>query len=256
MGTDLEYHIPNRRKDFTMPTPHNNAPTGAFAKVVLMPGDPLRAKWIAETFLVNAELVNTVRGINGYTGYTKNGKRISVMASGMGMASIGIYSHELFNVYDVDAIIRIGTSGSYDKDVKLGDIVLAQASSTESNWSAQFNLNGGTLSAVADFDLLYAAFEEAKRKGIKVHAGNVLATDHFYNFDKEVWKRWAAVGIKAVEMEAYSLYVNAALQKKRALCMLTISDSFVQSGELTPEQRQTGLSDMIEIAIGAAERFC
>lgn len=239
-----------------MPTPHNNAPSGAFAKVVLMPGDPLRAKWIAETFLVNAELVNTVRGINGYTGYTKSGKRISVMASGMGMASIGIYSYELFNNYDVDAIIRIGTSGSYKQHVKLGDIVLAQASSTETNWSAQFNLNGGTLSAVADYELLSAAFEEAKKRGVKVHAGNVLATDQFYNFDKEVWKRWAAVGILAVEMEAYSLYVNAALSGKKALCMLTISDSFVQVGELTPEQRQTGLTDMIEVAIAAAERFC
>ena len=239
-----------------MPTPHNNAPSGAFAKVVLMPGDPLRAKWIAETFLEKAELVNNVRGVNGYTGYTKNGKRISVMASGMGMASIGIYSYELFNLYDVDAIIRIGTSGSYVKEVKLGDIVLAQASSTENNWSAQFGLNGGTLSACADFELLTAAAEEAKKKGIKIHAGNVLATDQFYNFDKEVWKRWAAVGVLAVEMEAYSLYVNAALSRKKALCMLTISDSFVQVGELSPEQRQTGLTDMIQVAIAAAERFC
>ncbi|MBQ7244045.1 MAG: purine-nucleoside phosphorylase [Bacilli bacterium] len=239
-----------------MPTPHNNAPSGAFAKVVLMPGDPLRAKWIAETFLEKAELVNNVRGVNGYTGYTKNGKRISVMASGMGMASIGIYSYELFNLYDVDAIIRIGTSGSYVKEVKLGDIVLAQTSSTENNWSAQFGLNGGTLSACADFELLSAAAEEAKKKGIKIHAGNVLATDQFYNFDKEVWKRWAAVGVLAVEMEAYSLYINAALSRKKALCMLTISDSFVQVGELSPEQRQTGLTDMIEVAIAAAERFC
>ena len=118
------------------------------------------------------------------------------------------------------------------------------------------NLNGGTLSACADFDLLAAAAEEAKKKGVKYHAGNVLATDHFYNFDKEVWKRWAAVGILAVEMEAYSLYVNAALAHKKALCMLTISDSFVQVGELSPEQRQTGLKDMIEVAIAAAERFC
>jgi purine-nucleoside phosphorylase len=141
-----------------MPTPHLNAKDGDFAKVVLMPGDPLRAKFVAETYLTDARLVTSVRGAFGYTGHTKNGKLISVMASGIGMPSIGIYSHELYTAYGVDAIIRIGTSGSYKQHVKLGDIVLAQASSTETNWSAQFNLNGGTLSAVADYELLSAAF--------------------------------------------------------------------------------------------------
>ena len=239
-----------------MPTPHNNAKRGDFAKVVLMPGDPLRAKWIAETFLVDAVLVNTVRGINGYTGFTKNGKRISVMASGMGMASIGIYSHELFSDYGVECIMRIGTSGSYSKNVHLGEIVLAEGSSTESAWAEQYHLNGGTFSAVADFDLLLAAFEAAKEKGIPVHAGNVLSTDLFYNADKEAWKRWAALGVLAVEMEAYSLYCNAAAMGKKALCILTISDSFVEEGILSPEERQTGLTDMIEVAIAAAEKFC
>lgn len=239
-----------------MPTPHNNAVNGDFAKVVLMPGDPLRAKWIAETFLKDAKLVNSVRGINGYTGFTKSGKRISVMASGMGMPSIGIYSHELFKHYGVEAIIRIGTAGSYNSKVKLGDIVLAEAASTESSWPNQFSLNGATLSACADFDLMYGAYEAAKERGITAHAGNVLSADLFYNFDKEVWKRWAKLGILAVEMEAYSLYINAALAGKRALCLLTISDSFVDEGQLTPEQRQTGLTEMIEVAITAAERFC
>ncbi|MCR5348171.1 MAG: purine-nucleoside phosphorylase [Bacilli bacterium] len=239
-----------------MPTPHNNAEKGDFAKVVLMPGDPLRAKWIAENFLVDAKLVNTVRNINGYTGFTKSGKRISVMASGMGMASIGIYSHELFKHYGVDAIIRIGTSGSYVPHVHLGEIVLAEACSTESNWAAQYSLNGGTYSACADFDLILSAYEAAKKKGLTVHAGNVLSTDVFYNFDKEVWKRWAKLGVVAVEMEGYALYTEAAMAGKRALCMLTISDSFVDEGELTPEQRQTGLTDMINLAIEAAERFC
>lgn len=239
-----------------MPTPHNNAPVGAFAKVVLMPGDPMRAKWIAETFLKDAELVNTVRGINGYTGYTKNGKRISVMASGMGQPSIGIYSRELFNHYDVDAIIRIGTAGSYTTKVHLGGIVLAQGACTDSNWPAQFDLHGGTLSAIADYELLNEAYSVAKARGSKVLAGNVLSSDIFYNYDKDVWKRWADLGIACVEMEAYTLYINAAQCGKRALAILTMSDSFVEDGILTPEQRQTGLSEMIEIAIGAAEKFC
>ena len=148
-----------------MPTPHNNAAYGDFAKIVLMPGDPLRAKWIAETFLVDAKLVNTVRGINGYTGFTKNGKRISVMASGMGMPSIGIYSHELYSSYGVEGIIRIGTAGSYNKKARLGQIVIAQCASTESSWPEQFRLNGGTLSAAADFDLLLGAYQAAEAKG-------------------------------------------------------------------------------------------
>jgi len=239
-----------------MPTPHNHAPQGAFAKVVLMPGDPARAQWIVDTFLHDAVLVNSVRNINGYTGFTANGKRISVMASGMGMPSIGIYSHELYKHYDVDAIIRIGTAGAYSKKARLGELVIAQGASTESSWPAQFSLNGGTLSAISDYDLLNGAVNAAKARGVTAQVGNVLSTDVFYNYDKEVWKRWAELGILAVEMEAYSLYVNAARQGKRALCILTISDSFVEEGMLTPEQRQTGLKDMVQVAIDAAERFC
>ena len=257
-----------------MPTPHNNAPMDAFAKVVLMPGDPLRAKWIAETFLHDAVLVNTVRGINGYTGFTKNGKRISVMASGMGQPSIAIYSHELYEHYNVDAIIRIGTAGSYVKEAKLGSLILGQVASTESNYPGQFHLNGGTLSMGADFELLFAAAEAAKAKGLPFLCGNILSADHFYNPDGEVWKNWANLGgrdslwsmfIGEYDgmyegaygfLEGYALYVNAALARKKALCLLTISDSFVEKGELTPEQRQEGLRDMIEVAIDAAEPFC
>lgn len=239
-----------------MPTPHNNAQKGDFAKVVLMPGDPLRAKWIAETFLEKAELVNTVRGINGYTGYTKNGKRISVMASGMGQPSIAIYSHELFKHYDVDAIIRIGTAGSYVPEAKLGTLVMASVASTENSMPNMFHLTGSTISMGADFDLLLSAHEAAKKRGLHYLAGNVLSADAFYNYDKDAWKTWAKLGILAVEMEAYTLYMNAALTRKRALCLLTISDSFVDEGQLTPEERQNGLRDMIEVAIDAAERFC
>ena len=237
-----------------MPTPHNNAKPGDFAKVVLMPGDPLRAKWIAETFLKDAKLVNTIRGINGYTGFTKNGKRVSVMASGMGMPSIAIYSHELYEEYGVESIIRIGTSGSYAKEVEVGDVIVSIGASTNSNWPAQFDLRG-TYSATCDFDLANAAFEEAKRLGKKVHCGNILSSDTFYEADDQQWKKWARMGILAVEMEAYSLYVNAALARKRALCLLTISDSFVSPKVLTPEERQTGLVNMIEIGIAVAERF-
>ena len=237
-----------------MPTPHNQAPVGAFAKVVLMPGDPLRAKWIAETFLHDTELVNNVRGVQGYTGYTKNGKRISVMASGMGMPSIGIYSHELFSHYGVEIIMRIGTSGSYSKDVHLGEVVLAQGASTDSSWAAQFGVPG-SVSALADFELLETAYNEVKKRGLVPHAGNVFSSDHFYTVDKDIWKKWANLGCLCVEMESYALYMNATLLGKKALCLLTISDSFVEEGILTPEQRQTGLVDMIEVAIATAEKY-
>ena len=238
-----------------MPTPHNAAPKGAFAKVVLMPGDPLRAKYIVENFLVNAELVNNVRGIQGYTGYTKNGKRISVMASGMGVPSIGIYSYELFKEYGVECIFRIGTAGSYREDVEVGDIVLAQGACTNSNWASQFDLRGGTYSALGSFDLLLAAYEEGQKSGKRVHCGNTLSSDIFYDVDPTFWKRWADLGVMAVEMEAYSLYTNAARLKKKAMVILTISDSFVSDTILTPEERQTGLNSMIELAIATAERF-
>ncbi len=238
-----------------MPTPHNNARKEDIAKVVLMPGDPLRAKWIAETFLVNPVLVNTVRNVFGYTGLTKNGKRITVMASGMGMPSIGIYSHELFAYYDVDVIIRIGTCGTYQKDVDVGSVILAQGACTDSNWIHQYGIPGCTFSAIADFEVLEEANRQAQAKGKKIHIGNILSADVFYNADSAEWKAWQSLGVLGVEMEAYALYTNAAFLKKKSLSMFTVSDSFLESKEMTPEQRQTGLVDMVEIAIATVEKF-
>jgi len=235
-----------------MPTPHINAKPGAFAKTVLMPGDPKRAKWIAETFLVNAELVTDVRGIYGYTGLTKAGKKISVMGSGMGLPSIGIYSHELFTEYGVEAIIRIGTCGAYIPSINLRDVVICQGASTDSNWASQFNLNGGTLTGIADFDLVLRAHKAAKSHKVDAKVGNILSSDVFYNADNEVWKRWASLGIMGVEMESYGLYITAARLGKKALCILTVSDHFLQAEKLTAEERQNSLVQMIEIAIDTA----
>ncbi|MDO5330827.1 MAG: purine-nucleoside phosphorylase [Bacillota bacterium] len=236
------------------PTPHNNAKPGDFAKVVLMPGDPMRAKWIAENFLTDVKCVNTVRGMLGFTGLSKDGVRISVMGSGMGNPSIGIYSYELFKEYGVETIIRIGTSGSYQPEIGLREIVIAQGACTDSNWGKQYNLPG-TFSAIGSFPVLRAAVEEAEKKGIKTHVGNVVASDVFYDDDPNDWKKWAKMGVLAVEMESYALYCNAAKLHKQALTILTVSDSFVIEGILTPEERQEGLRNMIEVAIKTAERF-
>ena len=238
-----------------MPTPHNSAKLGDFAKVVLMPGDPLRAKYIVDKYLKDAVLVNNVRGAQGYTGFTESGKRISVMASGMGMPSIGIHSYELFKEYGVEVILRIGTSGSYTEKVKVGDIILSMGACCESNWPSQYGLGVATYSAIADFDVLSAAYEEGQKKGMKVHCGNTLSADVFYNPDKEMWKKWASLGVLSVEMEAYALYCNAARFGKKALTILTVSDSFVDDVILTPEERQTGLDQMIQLSIATAERF-
>ena len=235
-----------------MATPHINAKDGAFAKTVLMPGDPLRAKWIAENFLVSPVLVTDVRGILGYTGFTKSGKKVSVMASGMGLPSIGIYSHELFTGYGVEAIIRIGTCGAYQKDINLRDVLICSGACAESNWSAQFSLNGGVLSGIADFELTSRAHEAAKKAKIDARVGNILSSDVFYNYDNEVWKRWADLGIMGVEMESYALYVTAARLGKKALCLLTVSDHFLKKGILTSEERQSSLIQMVEIALEAA----
>lgn len=238
-----------------MATPHINANKGDFAKVVLMPGDPLRAKMVAENFLVDAKLVTNVRGILGYTGYTKNGKRISVMASGMGQPSIAIYSHELFAEYDVESIIRIGTCGAYQPDIDLRDVIICSTASTNSNLSNSLGLIG-SYSAGADFDLCKEAYEVAKAKGCKFHVGNILSSDIFYGFDPDEWKKWAKLNVLGVEMESYALYVNASLMNKRALCLLTVSDSFCKKDILTSEERQNGLVNMIEVAIATAEKFC
>ena len=238
-----------------MGTPHINANKGDFAKVVLMPGDPLRAQWIIDTFLEDPKAITTVRGNVGYTAKTKSGKRISVMASGMGMPSIGIYSHELFNEYDVDLIIRVGTCGAYQEGIDLGDVLIAQAACTDSNWSSQYELHGGTYSAIADYDVLVAAVEASKKAQKGVHVGNILSSDIFYNHAPNTWKKWAELGVLGVEMESYALYCNAVLAKKKALGIFTASDSFLFKKILTPEERQTGLIDMVKIALEVAEKY-
>jgi len=238
-----------------MSTPHINAKDGDFAKVVLMPGDPVRAKWITETFLHDYVQVTDVRGILGFTGYTKNNVRISVMASGMGMPSIGIYSHELYECYGVETIIRVGTCGSYQKDIRLKDVLICTGASTDSSWIGQYHLNG-TYSAIADIELLCTALQVAVDSKLPFHCGGILSADVFYDTDPDMWKKWAALGVMGVEMEAFSLYVNAATFHKKALCILTVTDSFVdKSSKLTSEERVNGLSSMIEIAIKTAEHF-
>ena len=238
-----------------MGTPHINANVGDFAKVVLMPGDPVRAKWIADTFLHDYKEVTNVRGILGFTGYTKNNKKISVMASGMGMPSIGIYSTELFTHYGVEIIIRVGTCGTYQPEIALKDVLICTGACTDSNWMSQFKLNG-TYSAIADLDLITTAHEIAKKNKLPYHGGNILAADVFYDVDREIWKRWAELGVMGVEMESYALYVNAARFHKKALCLLTVTDSFIDSGnKLSSEERAFGLSRMIELAIEVAEKY-
>ncbi|MDI9503847.1 MAG: purine-nucleoside phosphorylase, partial [Bacillota bacterium] len=170
-----------------MGTPHINAPKGAFAKTVLMPGDPKRAKWIAETFLHDVELVTDVRNIFGYTGYTKDGKKVSVMASGMGLPSIGIYSYELYTYYDVETIIRVGTCGTYQPHIKLFDVLVGVGACTDSSWGTQYGVRG-TFSALADFELAMKAYNAYKAKNIPVHAGNIFSADVFYDIDKDMWK--------------------------------------------------------------------
>lgn len=233
-----------------MSTPHNRAQKGEIAKTVLMPGDPLRAKFIAENYLENAVCFNDVRGIQGYTG-TYRGKRVSVMASGMGMPSIGIYSYELYRFYDVDAIIRVGSAGALQKELQLYDIVLAQGACTDSNYAKQFSLPG-TFAPIADFSLLQRASAAAEEKQFRYHVGNVLSSDLFYN-DAGNTLDWAKMGVLCVEMESAALYMNAARLGKKALSVLTISDSLVSGEETTSEERERSFSDMIELALAIAE---
>ena len=233
-----------------IPTPHIAAKEGDFAKTVLLPGDPLRAKFIAETFLTDAVLVNNVRGVNGYTGYY-NGKRVSVMASGMGIPSMGIYSYELFNFYDIDNIIRIGTAGSIHPDLKIRNVVLAMGACTDSNYGAQYELPG-TFAPIASFELLRKAvkvIEEMGNIGYKV--GNVVSSDVFYS-DRQTTAAWQKMGALAIEMESAALYMNAARAGKNALTICTISDSLVTGEVTTAEERQTSFDDMMKIALEIA----
>lgn len=238
-----------------MPTPHINARDGDFAKVVLMPGDPVRAKWIADTFLHDYKQVTDVRGILGFTGYTKNGVRLSVMASGMGQPSIGIYSYELFTAYGVESIIRVGTCGSYQPYIDLFDVIICTSASTDSNWVSQYQLNG-TYSAGADLELAFCAYDLCRRTGRQFHAGNILSADVFYDPNPDMWKSWASLGVLGVEMESYALYCNAAKLGKKALCLLTVTDSFInKTKKATPEERANGLYKMVELAIEVAEQY-
>ena len=235
-----------------MPTPHNSAVKGDFAKTVLMPGDPLRAKFIAETFLENPRLVNNVRGVQGYTG-TYKGVPVSVMASGMGMPSIGIYSYELFTQYDVDNIIRVGSAGALQKELKLGSIVAGMGACTNSSYAAQYGL-GGTFAPIADFALLSAAVQSAKELGLEMPVGNLYSSDTFYDASASSLK-WAEMGVLAIEMEAAALYCNAAYTKKRGLSICSVSDNIVTGEELSPEQRQTGFTNMMKLALETAVKM-
>ena len=233
-----------------IPTAHNSAKAGDFAKTVLMPGDPLRAKYIAETYLENPRQVNAVRNMFGYTG-TYKGKEISVMGGGMGMPSIGIYSYELFNFYDVDQVIRIGSAGAFQDNIKLMDVVIGMGACTDSNYAYQYGLPG-TFAPIADYELLNRAVETAKRQGTNVVVGNVLSSDVFYNAMSNVNDLRRDMGVLAVEMEAAALYMNAAKAGKKALCMLTISDHLYTGESLSAEDRQLGFGKMMEIALELA----
>ncbi len=234
----------------SIPTPHISAKLGDFAKTVLMPGDPLRSEFIAKNFLENPVLVNDVRGVHGYTG-TYKGKPVSVMASGMGQPAIGIYSYELFNFYDVDQIIRVGSCGSLHKDLHARDIILAQGACTNGNYAAQYKLPG-TFAPIADFELLTRAVKECEKAGVHYMVGNILSSDMFYD-DSNSAMEWAKMGVLGVEMESAALYCNAARAGKKALCICTVSDSFLYpEEETTADERQTTFTKMMEIALNLA----
>ena len=231
-----------------VPTPHITASADQIAKTVLMPGDPLRSEFIAKHYLENPVLVNDVRGVHGYTG-TYKGRPVTVMASGMGQPSIGIYSYELFNFYDVDAIIRVGSCGAFHPDLHVRDIVIAMGACTNSFYASQFGMPG-TFAPIADFDLVRRAADLCEKRGVNYKVGNIFSSDTFYNAagtDME----WAKMGVLGVEMESAALYCNAAWAKKKALCICTVSDNFLNPEEnATVEERQNSFTDMMEIALG------
>lgn len=233
-----------------IPTPHISAKLGDFAETVLMPGDPKRSKFIANTYLTDPVLINDVRGVQGYTG-TYKGKRVSVMASGMGIPSIGIYSYELFNFYGVENIIRIGSAGAIHPDLRLRDIVIAQGACTNSHFVDQFGLPGA-FAPISSYKLLKKAVDEADRMGVRYMVGNILSSDTFYD-ESNGLGAWQKMGVLAVEMESAGLYCNAARAGKNALCICTISDCpFVPGQECTAEERQESFTKMMEIALEIA----
>ena len=232
-----------------IPTPHINAKKGEVAKVVLMPGDPLRSQLVAQSFLKNSVLFNNVRGVQGYTGEWKDVK-VSVMASGMGMPSMGIYSYELYNFFDVDCIIRIGSAGALQKQIVVRDIVFGMGACTNSSYSAQYEL-GGNFAPICDFETLEHAVSLAKDRGLRYHVGNLLSSDTFYD-EMGGGMRWQKMGVVAVEMEAAALYMNALRAGKKALTICTISDSLVTGESLDSDERQKSFTDMIKLALDVA----
>ncbi len=233
-----------------IPTPHISAKKEDIAKTVLMPGDPLRSEFIAKNFLTNPVLVNDVRGVHGYTG-EYNGKKVTVMASGMGQPSIGIYSYELFNFYDVDTIIRVGTCGSFHPDLHARDIIVAMGACTNGNYAMQYKLPG-TFAPIADFDLVRKAAEECEKAGVNYKVGNIFSSDIFYD-EANSGMDWAKMGVLGVEMESAALYCNAARAGKKALCICTVSDSFIYPEEnTTAEERQNSFTAMMKIALNLA----
>lgn len=234
-----------------VPTPHIGAQAGEIAETILLPGDPLRAKYIAENFLTDAKQFNSVRNMFGYTGYYK-GRRVSVMGTGMGCPSMGIYSYELIHFYGCRNLIRIGTAGSLQEKVKIRDLVIGMGACTTSNYVKQFCLPGD-YSCICSFELLEKAVKAARDKGMNCHVGNILSSDMFYNPElPPAGTSWEKMGVLAVEMEAAALYSNAAAAGANALCILTISDSLVTGEATTAEERQTTFTNMMEVALELA----
>lgn len=241
------------------PTPHINATPEDFARTVLMPGDPLRAKFIAENFLTDAKLINNVRSVFGYTGYYGD-TRVTVMASGMGIPSIGIYSYELYNFFGVENIMRIGSAGAYDPEIKVRDIVIAMGACTNSGYAHQFRLPG-TFAPICSYPMLKACADTAEELGVRYHVGNILSSDAFYGDDEgvpeslqTVWS-WSKMGVMAVEMEAAGLYMNAARAGKNALAICTISDHLITHEQTTAEERQNSFTEMMELALKTAVKL-
>ena len=238
------------------PTPHINATPADFAKTVLMPGDPLRSKFIAENFLESPKLVNNVRGVQGYTGNYK-GVPVSVMASGMGMPSIGIYSYELYNFFGVENIIRVGSAGAMNEKVKVRDIVIAQGACTNSAFANQYHLHG-TFAPVASYELLRTCADIAQREGLNYHIGNILSSDTFYKDEADIdpkltsLKLWGKMGVLATEMEAAALYMTAARANKNALCILTVSDSLITGESTSSKERQESFTQMMKLSLETA----
>ncbi len=249
----MDHSLQKKRQleHFSSGTPHNAAQKGQIAPFVLMPGDPLRAKYLAETRLKNVQQVTDVRNMFGYTG-TWQGKEVSVMASGMGAPSMGIYSFELFSFYGVEYIVRIGTCGGMIADIDVGDLVIAMTASTDSNYAHQYRLNGN-FSPCANYPLLEKAVSSAKARNIKHWVGGIFSSDIFSLYsalpEEEGWERWASMGCGATDMECFALYCNAAHLRKKALSLLTCSDSNISRKEMSPQQRQTSLNSMFDVAL-------